>query len=434
MVSRVGVLGRVMITSCLIACDGARPTDAGSDAPPGADTADAPPSRVRMLPLTVNRTLGAGLTGPAAGAVVALDQPGTARREEIADDQGRVMFLVDWSLGPVDVTAYRERHGLSSRVGWTEDDFDEALVAGRPVMVIDSWENYGIEITGTVANKVGTETRVSITPTTPDPGSFDDVGPAYSLYTWPRADFGLVAFEYEYTVFDASVVRQTVHRWAVTPRHTPVGVDEVIDIDLLAQAVTPTVHAASFAVPADPFFEDPSRYIFVDETDPTGGQLLGVATSIDVGLDGAATYTMEAIEVPGVPTRFTRYYISTDTGYSMVYLAGGGRTGPQDVPWLSPPSYAEAGVVPRAGEIAIDGVVAGARTAMWVFDDAGTTWNISGQLGGTSMHLPALPTGASEDVYLPSGARVGLYACGARDPVTGVCRMSAGGEDRPLGS
>lgn len=413
-------------------CSGATAPDAGTDA--GRLPVDAPASMVRMLPLTVLETIGAGMTRPLAGAVVALDQAGVARREERADDQGRVAFMVDWALGPVDVTGYAEDHGLVSRVGWLEDDFDEHQMAGRPVMVLGNWDTEGIEISGTISNKVGTETRVYVSATTPNNDTFDDVGPAYSLYTWPRADFGLVALEYEYTVFDASRVRQTVHRWAATPRHTPLGAPERIDIDLVAQAVTPTITTATFRLPLTPFFDDPTRYLYVTETDPAGNQVLGVATSIDVSLDGVASYTMEAVEADGVPTRFTTYAIATDTGYSSVQLAGGSLTGAQTLTWMEPPSYATPGVVPRTGEVAIDGAIEAARTAMWIYDDAGTTWNVLGPRGGTALHLPALPSGAPAELYTPTGARVGLYLCAAFDPIAGACRSRSWGEDRPLGS
>ncbi len=428
----MGRTGWLAFSVLLAACVPGPPSgDTGSDAELDASTWDAPTVVRRPLNLIVLRFVEADISVPAEGAVVALDQAGLPRRELITDDRGWVNFdNIDWSV-PVDVTVSLAGHLLTSRLGWTEAEFREDVVFTRPAIRLTPLFSPGIAISGTVTGMTDvTRNWLAVSAIGPNTDYYSDRGPDYLLYTWPSLDFGLVAYEYFFDELTPNRLRQTISHWAVMPVHAPTG-DERIDIDFAAHGVSPTVVRASFMLPDHPFFADP-RSVFVDETDSTGSALFGTPSSLDVGIDGRVTYTLESIDFAGAPPGYTQIIIAGTSASSIAMVEGRALTGPLPAELLVPPAFAEIGPIPRGGPVPITNAAPSAFTGMRLFDSEGTTWVLLGGRGAEALSIPALPTGADPALVFPVGVRVAPTLCGNRALPLGTCHLYAGGDDRPV--
>ncbi|MFH1809997.1 MAG: hypothetical protein ABIJ09_14725 [Pseudomonadota bacterium] len=157
------VLGVLVVAACPEIVPGE--VDAGSDAGPILDTVTVCVSHYH------SDAAGELVQALAEGSQVAADLPGGARQELVADAQGLVEISgVDWSLGNLDLTVYRQGCTLRSYMGLDRDQIDaweeDGIVAISVPCPDDNVSGTFVTLSGQATNMVDTAHYLMVSATT----------------------------------------------------------------------------------------------------------------------------------------------------------------------------------------------------------------------------------------------------------------------------
>jgi hypothetical protein len=387
-----------------------------------------PPPTTATFTITVRTE--DGIT-PIGGAFVALDQAGADRHESPTESNGSATFNIDWSLGPVDVTAVATDRVAMSTLGITKADrFDLSLPSKLPPALV--------KVSGAIKNKDAATDEATLTASAPS-SAFQDTAASYSLVVVPSRPFSLIGLDWvpgDPTTVSSRGIVQSFKKWIKIDQPAVASGSVTVDVDFqAATALTSTKVSGSVGIPggaSGPLGSASFGYFVVSTLESNGAVFLGAPTKIDAAADGNSfSWDAEYVSLDG-QTPITTFTVSnTDGSTSGENFAGYPTTAPLTDLFAPPQLTAPAtGVAtqPLHTAIAWTSSASLAWSQLVIVSGAGAqgqvVWRVNAPGAAATLTVPQLPAGMDPATVLGSGALQGqLITC--RDTASDVCRTFA---------
>jgi hypothetical protein len=345
-------------------------------------------------------------TPPADGAFVGIEWPDGAFDEGVTDANGRVALPRRAPLGtPIHVTAFKEGHGLRSRVGYPLGS--EEIPMPLPELGMT------VALSGMAVGMVDPQNSLDVAVVTG--GRSTGVGPTWSAAGYPGIPLTLVAAEFAAANVPVSPRgNATTYLGWTTAESPPLSRPAEIAIDF-AKPATPAVWSGTFAVPPGDGLLAKVGTGFVCPLAWVGRtfQCLGWPRYIDVTEDGAAfAFEVEHLDVAGGATG-ALFKVRANQVTSMVLAQGPPVDGPQ--PIELPEAVVVTSPVGDGPHLLHDPVAwkPDPSHAGMVFRliTQSNLWTIQSEVGATTLHVPRLPSAVDAVALLGPSPSASVEGC-----------------------
>jgi hypothetical protein len=380
----------------------------------GCNSSSTPMIKPSPFAVTV---MDANTMQPIAGAKVALDDAMGKRVEAQSDAQGKHSFDVDWSKGPVAVTAYTDGDSLASYLGVDKRDSLNVYLGSNTAPTTTPKT-----VMGTISNKDMDTDDVTLSASV-QAGYFQDVSDNYTLRVDEDKAYQIYALDWVIggKMHSGRGIAQTFNKWAqvdapATSQSTTVNIDFATATALPASTASGSMTVPS---PSATVLSKSRAYVTVTDLDSNYSSFLGAPTWIDISSDKTQfQYDLNWVQPQAITKPVTQYYIQGN-GFAytakidLAFPTAGAIANLLEIPAVSSPG---PGGVLQVGEApAFDPPVeSDAKVVMVVWSNAGMAtakrvWYLY-PLTDVPLIAPAVPTGVDVDTVLPAGTLSALIA------------------------
>ncbi len=406
---------------------GADVSEAGADG--SSDVPADRPASAGFLVTVVESALGRATAPPLVGASVALDLPDRSRRVNSTDAEGHVNFgRLDWSMGPIAVTAYARDHVVVSEVGVTERGELRIALAPRTLAPF-------VQVSGAITGRTGMGVGFYVS-TDVAGDSYRGAASDYVITVARGEPFTFFGLELGRGAMMASArgITQSVLQYFRRDQ-TALDTDTTVNLDFSTTPTTPVRFAGTFNVPggaAGPFGADGRPFVFVLARADSQSGFVGVATHADVRADGSAMdFDAEYARFAGPRIdAYTRYGVQATEGtYTLAQLRGYPTARIDDTMLTLPTTVSQPGAVGTADltrPFAIADVPAGNEVLSLVIGTTlATGWVVRAPGNSTMITPPRLPPSAMPaDVFPTTALSVRSFTCEATIAMSNLCGRS----------